>query len=260
MVFFRQWLAERNLGLVPIADAAAFDWPGRWLARVRAADSDHAVVMFGSPSGPLFDPADAFRGGTVVEGWLLAPLDLAASDRTALRCRDARRVRGRAARRLERGGTARPDRQGGGTGRPWPRRRPLRHGPRDVQRARTRLPADLDRGGGARHGRSLLGRGTTEHRDSWRRLERSRRPSVPHRLRRVCGATAGGALRSPREAHPAGTAPSPRPPRRSTRRHPGRWHDRVGGRGRSSRLSSRDRPRPAPRLSHSPFDSWQERD
>jgi len=77
MLFYRQWLAERNLGLVPIADAAAFAWPGRWLARVRAAKSDHAVVMFGSPSGPLFDPSDAFsRGGTVVEGWLLAPLDL----------------------------------------------------------------------------------------------------------------------------------------------------------------------------------------
>jgi hypothetical protein len=76
MLFFRQWLAERNLGLVPIADAAAFDWPGRWLARVRAEDSDHAVVMFGSPSGPLFDPAHAFGGGVVVEGWLLAPLDL----------------------------------------------------------------------------------------------------------------------------------------------------------------------------------------
>jgi hypothetical protein len=77
MLFFKQWLAERNLGLVPIADAATFHWPGRWLARVRAADEDHAVVMFGSPSGPLFDPADSFsRGGTIVEGWLLAPLDL----------------------------------------------------------------------------------------------------------------------------------------------------------------------------------------
>jgi hypothetical protein len=77
MLFFRQWLAERNLGLVPIADVAAFDWPGRWLARVRAGDIDHAVVMFGSPSAPIFDPADAFfGGGTIVEGWLLAPLDL----------------------------------------------------------------------------------------------------------------------------------------------------------------------------------------
>ena len=77
MSFFAQWLAERNLGLVPIAEPAAFAWPGRWLARVRAADEDHAVVMFGSPSGALFDPAGACSsGGTIVEGWLLAPLDL----------------------------------------------------------------------------------------------------------------------------------------------------------------------------------------
>jgi hypothetical protein len=77
LLFFKQWLAERNLGLAPIAQAAAFEWPGRWLARVRAADGDHAVVMFGAPSGGLFDPADALsRGGTVEEGWLLAPLDL----------------------------------------------------------------------------------------------------------------------------------------------------------------------------------------
>jgi hypothetical protein len=77
MLFYKQWLAERNLGLVPIADAATFAWPGHWLARVRAADGDHAVVMFGSPSGPLLDAAAALAaGGVVVEGWLLAPLDL----------------------------------------------------------------------------------------------------------------------------------------------------------------------------------------
>ncbi|HET7044165.1 MAG TPA: MOSC domain-containing protein [Gaiellaceae bacterium] len=74
---YGQWLAERNLGLVPIADAATFAWPGHWLARVRVAGEDHAVVMYGSPSGALFDPAGALsRGGAVVEGWLLAPLDL----------------------------------------------------------------------------------------------------------------------------------------------------------------------------------------
>ena len=71
--FLRQWLAERNLGLVPIADAASFDWPGHWLARV----GDHAVVMYGSPSGPLHDPAGALaNGGTIEAGWLLARLDL----------------------------------------------------------------------------------------------------------------------------------------------------------------------------------------
>jgi hypothetical protein len=74
--FFKQWLGGRNLGLVPIDDAPAFSWPGRWLARVRTADGDHPVVMFGSPSGPMFDPAGAFaRGGAIQAGWLVAPLD-----------------------------------------------------------------------------------------------------------------------------------------------------------------------------------------
>jgi len=77
IVFFKQWLAERNLGLVPIEGAASFSWPGEWLARVRTTDGEHAVVMFGSPSGPWLDPAGAHRDGTAIEsGWLLAPLDL----------------------------------------------------------------------------------------------------------------------------------------------------------------------------------------
>ena len=75
--FFKQWLAERNLGLVPIADASTFAWPGHWLARVRSAGDDHAAVMFGSPSGPLHDPSSALAtGGTIEEGWVLARLDV----------------------------------------------------------------------------------------------------------------------------------------------------------------------------------------
>jgi hypothetical protein len=76
LLFFGQWLAGRNLGLVPISKPAAFEWPGSWLARVSAADDDHAVVMFGAPSGALFDPAEALPRGTIEAGWLLAPLDL----------------------------------------------------------------------------------------------------------------------------------------------------------------------------------------
>ena len=77
LLFFRQWLAERNLGLVPIAKPAEFEWPGHWIARVRGGGHDHAVVMFGSPSGALHDPAGALsRGGTIEEGWVLARLDL----------------------------------------------------------------------------------------------------------------------------------------------------------------------------------------
>jgi hypothetical protein len=75
--FFRQWLAERNLGLVPIENADAFDWPGQWIAVVDDADGEHAVVMFGSPSGAWLDPSGAYRQGARIEaGWMLSPLDL----------------------------------------------------------------------------------------------------------------------------------------------------------------------------------------
>ena len=57
LLFFKQWLAERNLGLVPIDNAASFAWPGRWLACIRATDRDHVVVMsnggFGGIHGKL---------------------------------------------------------------------------------------------------------------------------------------------------------------------------------------------------------------
>lgn len=75
--FFKQWLAERNLGLVPIADAGAFDWPGQWIAVVREGEDEHALVMFGSPSGVWLDPSNAHHEGKRIEaGWMLTPLDL----------------------------------------------------------------------------------------------------------------------------------------------------------------------------------------
>jgi hypothetical protein len=75
--FFRQWLAERNLGLVPIEDAGSFAWPGQWIAFVRGVDRQHAVVMFGSPSGVWLDPGGAYREeGAIDAGLMLTPLDL----------------------------------------------------------------------------------------------------------------------------------------------------------------------------------------
>jgi hypothetical protein len=75
--FFKQWLAERNLGLVPINDAGAFDWPGQWIAVVRDGGGEHALVMFGSPSGVWLDPSAAYHDGKRIEaGWMLTPLDL----------------------------------------------------------------------------------------------------------------------------------------------------------------------------------------
>ncbi len=74
----RAWLAERGLGLVPVADAATFSWPGPWIARRPARDGSgpRAVVMFGVPSGAIWDPADT--ADEILDGYILAPHDLAA--------------------------------------------------------------------------------------------------------------------------------------------------------------------------------------
>ena len=67
--FYGQWLAERNLGLVPIDDPASFSWPGYWIGQI----DGHAALMFGSPSGPV-DPALA--GRVPDAGWVISQLDL----------------------------------------------------------------------------------------------------------------------------------------------------------------------------------------
>src|SRR4051794_26952529 len=74
----RAWLGERGLGLVPVKDAASFSWAGPWIARRPAHDGGgpRAVVMFGVPSGPIWDPADT--AGEILDGFVLAPLDVAA--------------------------------------------------------------------------------------------------------------------------------------------------------------------------------------
>ncbi len=73
----RAWLSERGLGLVPVQDAAAFSWAGPWLARRPARDGSgpRAVVMFGVPSGAIWDPAGTTE--EILDGSVLAPLDLA---------------------------------------------------------------------------------------------------------------------------------------------------------------------------------------
>jgi hypothetical protein len=73
----RAWLAERGLGLVPVADAATFSWAGPWIALRPARDGSgpRAVVMFGVPSGAIWDPADT--GDEILEASIVAPLDLA---------------------------------------------------------------------------------------------------------------------------------------------------------------------------------------
>jgi hypothetical protein len=73
----RAWLSERGLGLVPVADAAGFSWAGPWIARRPGRDGcgPRAVVMFGVPSGPIWDPAGT--SDEVLDGFVVAPLDVA---------------------------------------------------------------------------------------------------------------------------------------------------------------------------------------
>jgi hypothetical protein len=73
---WRVWLAERGLGLVPIAEPREFAWPGPWLALLRG---DRAAVAYGSPPGGL---AWAPLGGEFADveaGFVIAPHHLTAS-------------------------------------------------------------------------------------------------------------------------------------------------------------------------------------
>ncbi|MGI8844699.1 MAG: hypothetical protein ACR2HC_00730 [Thermoleophilaceae bacterium] len=71
----RAWLAQRGMGMVPVGDPAGFAWAGPWIARRPARDGSgpRAVVMFGVPSGPIWDPAGT--EDEVIDGVVLAPLD-----------------------------------------------------------------------------------------------------------------------------------------------------------------------------------------
>jgi MOSC domain-containing protein YiiM len=70
---WRNWLAERGLGLVPIADPSRFNWPGPWLAVLR---DDNTAVAFGSPPGLVWGPLledETFE--SISAGYLVAPAD-----------------------------------------------------------------------------------------------------------------------------------------------------------------------------------------
>ena len=72
----RVYLAQRGMGLVPVADAQSFAWAGPWIARRPAQDGSgpRAVVMFGVPSGPIWDPAETTD--EVLDGVVVAALDV----------------------------------------------------------------------------------------------------------------------------------------------------------------------------------------
>ncbi len=60
-VALSQWLAQRNLGLVPVESPENFKWPGRFLG-LRSGSSGWAV-LFGVPPGVIYDPAGEPNNG-----------------------------------------------------------------------------------------------------------------------------------------------------------------------------------------------------
>ena len=78
-----RWLGGFGLGLAPVADPAAFAWAGPWIARIRPADDGErrAVVMYGVPSGVVWDPTGVAErdGWRIEDGFLVAASDIALS-------------------------------------------------------------------------------------------------------------------------------------------------------------------------------------
>jgi hypothetical protein len=70
-----RWLGGLGLGLVRVADPAAFTWPGPWIGRA----GGRFVVMYGVPSGVVWDPAGGpeIDRESVQEGFLIAAADIA---------------------------------------------------------------------------------------------------------------------------------------------------------------------------------------
>ena len=75
---WREWLAERGLGLVPVADPAGFAWPGPWLAVLRGGRGPVCAVAFGSPPGLAWHPLGGPETFADVEsGYVIAAADVA---------------------------------------------------------------------------------------------------------------------------------------------------------------------------------------
>jgi hypothetical protein len=76
-----RWLGGLGLGLARLAEPQAFTWPGPWIARVAPPDAGplRFVVMYGVPSGVVWDPAGdgTVEGEWLTDGFLIAATDIA---------------------------------------------------------------------------------------------------------------------------------------------------------------------------------------
>jgi len=77
---WRNWLAQRGLGLVPVSEPARFNWPGPWLALLRADGGEGHIgaVAFGAPPGLAWSPLAGPETFDAVDlGYVIAPADVA---------------------------------------------------------------------------------------------------------------------------------------------------------------------------------------
>jgi MOSC domain-containing protein YiiM len=79
-----RWLGGLGLGLARVSEPQTFTWPGPWIARVQpAAGEARFVVMYGVPSGVVWDPArqsggdDEIESEWLTDGFLIAATDIA---------------------------------------------------------------------------------------------------------------------------------------------------------------------------------------
>ncbi len=76
-----RWLGGRGLGIASVAEPASFSWPGPWIGRLASSRDPERrhVVMFGVPSGIVWDPAGGppLEASTIEAGFILAPTDVA---------------------------------------------------------------------------------------------------------------------------------------------------------------------------------------
>jgi len=76
-----RWLGGLGLGLARVSDADSFLWAGPWIARVRPRDASgcHFVVMYGVPSGVVWDPTGGvgIQKEWIEDGFLVAAADIA---------------------------------------------------------------------------------------------------------------------------------------------------------------------------------------
>src|ERR1700761_2455624 len=74
-----RWLGGLGLGIARVADSSTFSWAGPWIARVLEPGPGRFVVMYGVPSGVVWDPAGdgEVDNAQLAEGYLVAAGDIA---------------------------------------------------------------------------------------------------------------------------------------------------------------------------------------